>query len=474
MATPEGQPKVFISYSWGNNATVQRVNEVADYLEDNGIFVEMDRYLEPGANLYAFMEKMVNDPTIDKVFCFCDLSYAQKVLIGKGGVGTEAAIITPDVYEQVKGNRDQERHRFVAVAMETDDRGDFTVPTMFRSLLVVSMVDPTRDTEAFEELARVAAGRPRRERRIGATLPVHLRVDAPHTHAFGTAGKATTARLEARNQGPRRGMAAFREYLSVLLADVTRLEPDGRDAKSRVDQVLSSNGSVFREFAEVLDAGAEFIDAPLDETLGTFFQNLITHNFSFNFSKAQRDFSRILTKEVLVLTVAALIRHRRFQEVSNLLKRGYWERERERQPEQYSLMAYPPEDLHDDVWVTTTRRRCQDLSGISAIEYVQADAVLYLHGAFHAQWLWNADLVQDWMRLPSFPLARDITTLARAEPLEILMNQKLSTMVELLEKAGASSNFGPNHPLRLPMGVGGTLPFLLNVQHLRKVVDLGL
>lgn len=471
MATPEGQPKVFISYSWGNNETVQRVNEVADYLEENGIFVEMDRYLEPGANLYAFMEKMVNDPTIDKVFCFCDLSYTQKVLAGTGGVGTEAAIITPDVYEQVKGNRDQERHRFVAVAMDTDDQGDFTVPAMFRSLLVVPMVDPTRDTEVWEELARVAAGRPRRERRTGATLPVHLRADAPHAHTFGTAGKATTARLEARNQGSRRGIAAFREYLRVLLAAVTALDPEGLDARSRVEQVLDANGPVFQEFAEVVDAAADFIEAPLDETLGAFFQDLITHNFSFDFTKAQRDFSRILTKEVLVLAVAALIRHRRFHEVSNLLSRGYWEGERDREPERYRLMTHPPEDLYDNAWVTATRRRCRELSGVSATEYVQADAVLYLRGAFHSQYLWDTDLVEDWMRLPALPLARDVTTRARAEPLEILMDQNLPAMVDQLERVATTSSVGVRHPLRLSTGIRGTLPFLLNAQQLRKVID---
>ena len=62
MPTAEGRPKVFISYARENADTVRRVYALADYLDGNGVHLEMDRYLEPGANLYAFMESCVNDP----------------------------------------------------------------------------------------------------------------------------------------------------------------------------------------------------------------------------------------------------------------------------------------------------------------------------------------------------------------------------------------------------------------------------
>lgn len=468
MATESGQPKVFISYSWTNELHVRRVNDVADYLEGNGIWVEMDRYLEPGENLYSFMEKMVRDPTIDKVFCFCDRSYTDKSDHGHGGVGTEKVIITKDVYEQVKGNPTDERQRFVAIAMEVDEKGEFILPIMFKTVLVISMIDPSKDTEVFEELARVSAGKPRRVRQVASTLPEHLRRDISNVNTLGTAGKAQTARIEARNQGPQRGIAALKDYLYTVASAIRSVDVDNeQNRKIRIDQLISKEGTIFKEFADVVDSAAQFIEAPLNGIFEAFFQESATYNFSIYHKKIERDFSRIFTTEAFVITFAALIRHRRFEDASSLAERKYWSQPSERIPESYSLFSYPPEDINDDQWLTEIRKSCIKLSGVAEIDYYQADILLFLRGAFHYKWDWNTTLSSTWGRV-SLPLVREITSLSRARPLEIILNMKFDQIVDRLKKT--DNNNRDQDPLRNISNMRGSFANLMNRDYLVTIV----
>lgn len=468
MATEEGKPKVFISYSWGNAVTVQRVEAVADYLDGNGIWVEMDRYQEPGSNLYRFMEQMVRDPSIDKVFCFCDRSYMQKAEAGQGGVGTEAAIITPEVYEQVKGNKDAERHRYIAVALETDENGQFYLPVMFRSLFVVPMTDPSQDTEMYSELLRIAAGRPRRERNVSATLPEYLQTETSR-HQLGTEGKALTARMEARNHGALRATAALRDYLHSLSSALITMPVEEINSRTeRLIQMVRNNLTLFQEFNQVVDAAAQFIDGPLDAVLGEFFQGLITHNFSYRVDRDQRDFTRLAATEFFVLTLSALIDHRRFDQAAGLLARAFWEREGDREAQSYELLCYAPEDLHDDRWLENTRRTLRQASTQNLTKYNQSEALLFLRGAFHRVHSWNATLIADWMR-SGLPISREVNSHLTAQPLEQLLDLPLAQIVERLDETsrGRSVQYDP---LAFHTGLFGTAANLMNVDHLRKAL----
>ena len=54
---------------------------------------------KPGDDLYFFMEKSVNDKSIDFVLVLCDESYQHKANNRDGsGVSTETIIMSPEVY----------------------------------------------------------------------------------------------------------------------------------------------------------------------------------------------------------------------------------------------------------------------------------------------------------------------------------------------------------------------------------------
>ena len=57
---------------------------------DGAIEVIIDEYdFKEGGEKYAFMERMVNDPSVIHVLVFSDKLYAEKADGRKGGVGTE-------------------------------------------------------------------------------------------------------------------------------------------------------------------------------------------------------------------------------------------------------------------------------------------------------------------------------------------------------------------------------------------------
>ena len=95
-------PKAFISYSWTSPEHEEWVLALATDLEESGIHVVLDKWeLREGADKFAFMEKSVTDPSIQKVIVVCDRLYAEKADGRKGGVGTETQIISKEIYEQV-------------------------------------------------------------------------------------------------------------------------------------------------------------------------------------------------------------------------------------------------------------------------------------------------------------------------------------------------------------------------------------
>jgi hypothetical protein len=79
------------------------------------------------------MEKMVTDPDICKVILVCDKKYAEKADGREGRVGTEAQIISPEVYKK------QAQDKFVAVIKERDDEGNPYVPVYYRSRIHIDL-----------------------------------------------------------------------------------------------------------------------------------------------------------------------------------------------------------------------------------------------------------------------------------------------------------------------------------------------
>lgn len=96
--------KIFISYSWDNNAHKQWVLQLANYLiEKGGCDVTLDQYdLSTGGNMTHFMERSVEEA--DKVLLIMTPNYKVKADGRQGGVGMEYSMISQGLYTIQSGN----------------------------------------------------------------------------------------------------------------------------------------------------------------------------------------------------------------------------------------------------------------------------------------------------------------------------------------------------------------------------------
>lgn len=158
--------RVFISYSW---AVKERVKELADCLIKDGVEVVIDIYdLNKGDDKYRFMERSVNDDSIDRVLIICDKTYTDKANERSGGVGDETVIITPKLYG------DKESNKFIPVVFEKDSDGNPYCPIYIKSRIYVDLSNVDEQESEYEGLLREIYNEPSSRRPALGKKPEYL------------------------------------------------------------------------------------------------------------------------------------------------------------------------------------------------------------------------------------------------------------------------------------------------------------
>ena len=168
MANIESK-KVFISYSW---TMKDRVHQIADQLISNGIEVIIDIYdLKPGDNKYAFMERSVNDQTVDFVLIMSDRTYTEKANKAneiESGVGDETVVIAPEAY------RNKGSGKFIPIVLEKDSSGFAYMPAYISSILYIDLSSDEHYNSEFEKLVRHIYGVPSERKPALGRSPAYL------------------------------------------------------------------------------------------------------------------------------------------------------------------------------------------------------------------------------------------------------------------------------------------------------------
>lgn len=160
-------PKIFISYAWTSEEYQEKVIKFAQRLRENGIDVVADFWdLNPGNSLFAFMESMVTDPTIDKVLVLCNKIYADKAAAYTGGVGTETQIIGPHIYNKVR------QEKFIPVILEREELDTEYIPVHMSGLIYIDL--DRRFEKGFEELLRLLYNKPLLRKPELGTAPSYI------------------------------------------------------------------------------------------------------------------------------------------------------------------------------------------------------------------------------------------------------------------------------------------------------------
>ena len=267
------KPRVFISYSWSSPGHQARIRQWAEQLLHDGIDVVLDTWaLQEGDDKYAFMETMVSGDAVTHVLVFSDSEYGKKADARVAGVGTEAQIISSEVYLRVK------QSKFLPVVCEFDDAGEPCLPVFLKNRIWIDFSSPEASNNNWEQLIRVLYGKPAYEKPALGKAPTYI------TSAVAIPASPTSAKFAALRQAlvqEKRGLKGYRQdYLDACCAYADELRIRTRpDVQNMGQRVLEDCGKLKLVRDQIVDwvlleAGANS-SAEFDEALTSLLERLL-------------------------------------------------------------------------------------------------------------------------------------------------------------------------------------------------------
>ncbi len=310
-------PKVFISYSWTDSNHEKFVLDLATALRSHGVDAILDKWdLRPGQDKFVFMESMVTDPSVSRVLVICDKKYQEKADARAGGVGTESQIISQELYGRVN------QTKFIPVICEYDEESNPCLPVFMKHLIYVDISSEERYGAGLDELLRLIYEQPLYQKpSLGAAPTFASAAGIPYAKELG----ALTRSIQ-ENKPNRQGLEII--FLKSILGEVEKLyaEPTGSDFHLAVYDEISATKTLRDQMSDYCDTVATFSnDDPstvhpivqILENLGSHFGPPVTNG---SFYPGWADIYRYFGLEVLLIQVAALVRHRRWQTLHRLLE----------------------------------------------------------------------------------------------------------------------------------------------------------
>ena len=326
------QPKVFISYSWTSQLHQDRIRRYAERLVNSHVQVVMDIYdLKPGQDKYAFMERMVNDPSITHVLVFLDKQYAEKANKRKGGVGTESQILSQDLYTKIK------QERIIPIFCEKGDDGEVVAPTYFKHIIGFDFSSLDAENDSWVQLVRTLNGKPRYVKPALGPVPAFVRNDfsqpsLPTDYAFEHLKPFYASKQSAEAIARQDFEDAAFEFLDTYRVHVSPSE----------QEMLKWDETVLEKLNELLPFRNQFIEwlfleiqATTDEkklagTLKVLIARMIgfkgppDDRNSWSLHRGEFDVVDIFLYEITLYLLAMLIRFERDSVLHDLLTSRYY------------------------------------------------------------------------------------------------------------------------------------------------------
>jgi TIR domain len=314
-------PKVFISYCWGSPEHNNRVLELATHLRENGVDAIIDKWhLRPGQDATVFMEQMVTDPSITNVIMIFDRKYVEKADRREGGVGTEAQIISPKMYEK------SDQTKFVAVIFEKDNEEKPYLPVFYKSRIWIDLSDQGIYAVNFDELLRSIFEKPAYPKPALGKPPKFLN---EQTALLPTRSRANRA-IQLLTSGSSNAKGALADYLEELSSSLEMLRISHFDKQKLDEPIVESIASFLPyrdEFIAVVSAVSRY-SADDSTSIHRFFERVIPYMFRPKsvsmFYESNWDNFRFIVLELFLYVVSAFFKEERFSEVSSLLNDRYY------------------------------------------------------------------------------------------------------------------------------------------------------
>lgn len=318
-------PKVFISYSWSSETHMTWVEELAKRLTSDGVMVVFDQWdLERGQDKYVFMERMVTDPTVQKVLAICDEMYAAKADGREGGVGTESQIISREVYEKVN------QTKFIPLVREMDSSGQPYLPTFFKNRIYLAFVDDAKFEDSYDELLRDIYNAPAKARPPLGSKPAHLSSAPPMT--VRTAG-AFLRYKNAIEQGRSHAPVLLTAYFDAFIESMPefRIARNQDNAATFDELVLASLDQLrpYRDnFVECISFALRYAPGEhLEQAVVDFLEQLIPFQYAPDndtaFSKVDFDNYRFFCWDLFLHLITVCIKRKQYGSAALFMESTY-------------------------------------------------------------------------------------------------------------------------------------------------------
>ncbi len=321
LPTPKN-PKLFVSYSWSSPQHEQWVLQLATELRESSVDVILDKWdLKEGHDANAFMEKMVTDAEIKKVILVCDRKYSEKADKRSGGVGTEAQIISPEIYQRA----DQEK--FVAVIVEKDDKGQPYLPTYYKSRVYIDFSDSDQYAKSFEQLLRWVFDKPIYVKPDLGSKPAFLEETSAISLGIGSRYSRS---MEAIRNSRSYAIGALEEYFNTFVANLEnfRIAGSGPEFPDKVVENVELFLPYRNEAVQLFSALAQYNNTGAQTQLHGFFEKLIPYlsrpEDVLNYRVWDFDNFRFIVHELFLYCIAVLLKYGTFNAVASLLDYRYY------------------------------------------------------------------------------------------------------------------------------------------------------
>ena len=349
-------PVVFISYAW---EIKPKAHALANRLMADGVQVVADFFeVKLGNNLTAFMQRLVNDDSIEKVLVLCDRTYRDKANGFVGGVGTEATIISPELYGRVN------QTKFIGVVMERDESGKPYLPTMLKPNLFVDLSNPENELQEYRKLVKELWGVPVVEKPMLGNRPKWVDMPIIDTTSIDRIGKKITLpSLATRNVSPSivkmsheivrilNMMQSNSEDDSDLLAMITQTEPLRNQIIDFLDEYLQRENPDGEDIATMLE---------------TVWNGVVieSKNLKVNYGEVLEVYQFLLW-ELFICTTALMIEYGQYGCLRQMLWRTYFLRNLLGTKNDTSICSYDMFRTHLRILEEDYRLRIQDHRPIS-------------------------------------------------------------------------------------------------------------
>lgn len=320
LTTP---PKVFVSYCWTNEVHQNEILECAKRLVADGVDVELDLWsLREGQDKYAFMEKMVSDPSVSKVLIFSDAEYARKADAREGGVGTESQIISKEVYDKV------DQQKFIPLACEFSGN-EPCLPVFLKNRKWIDFSSPEKANENYEQLLRAIFNRP---------LHAKPAIGAPPKHLFAQSIAIASSRpylahfknALIADRSNYRGLALqFLEDFFRRMQEFRLPSAPGATAEDLVFERIDQFVPFRDDFIEFVSLACSIKDDPqLYEDIAEFFEKTLALRYPLAYDMpwidSAFDHFRFTVYELFLYTIALIVKYRRFTRASIFFDKRYF------------------------------------------------------------------------------------------------------------------------------------------------------